>query len=314
MFCKNCGHNIDPEAAICLKCGFANGSGDKYCAHCGKGVASGQVLCVNCGFLVDGAESLPKAAGKSKKTPEKSGRYKAYTEKVRSITMRSIVAESILLAFLIAIAFLPIYKYEYEPTLDDISNMEEFSEVLENDGMMEKNFSLFDDMTHIFEILAGEESFEMEKTMFFLLGMMGIFEFVFIIVVGVISIVQIKERVDELNNIDNMTMLKYSEVKKSGNVKKKENIFKKQWILSVILFGVFDVIYCKAFGMGIEPDMLANIAGSDYIPRYMYQLSGVSLYIVVVGVLLVAQLYVQAKRTKQEKELLVEITQEEYDA
>ena len=50
MFCKNCGSQIDPGAAICVKCGFAKGTGNSYCHNCGAQVAPGATVCTNCGF------------------------------------------------------------------------------------------------------------------------------------------------------------------------------------------------------------------------------------------------------------------------
>ena len=41
MYCRNCGEQIDSNAAICVKCGFAKGTGVKYCANCGKEVVPG---------------------------------------------------------------------------------------------------------------------------------------------------------------------------------------------------------------------------------------------------------------------------------
>lgn len=36
MFCRNCGKPIDPNAAVCINCGFSNGTGDNYCPNCGN--------------------------------------------------------------------------------------------------------------------------------------------------------------------------------------------------------------------------------------------------------------------------------------
>ena len=36
MFCKNCGAEINENAAVCMNCGFAKGTGDKFCSVCGK--------------------------------------------------------------------------------------------------------------------------------------------------------------------------------------------------------------------------------------------------------------------------------------
>lgn len=50
MYCKNCGAQIDPNAAICVKCGFAKGTGNSFCHNCGTQVAPGASVCTNCGF------------------------------------------------------------------------------------------------------------------------------------------------------------------------------------------------------------------------------------------------------------------------
>lgn len=52
MFCKNCGSEIDANAAVCVKCGFQKGTGNKYCPNCGVEVAEGQAVCVNCGVAL----------------------------------------------------------------------------------------------------------------------------------------------------------------------------------------------------------------------------------------------------------------------
>ena len=52
MYCKNCGEAMDPNQAICIKCGVKTGNGDKFCANCGKEIAPNQDVCMNCGFSV----------------------------------------------------------------------------------------------------------------------------------------------------------------------------------------------------------------------------------------------------------------------
>ena len=58
MFCKNCGSEIDANAAVCVKCGFRKGTGNKYCQNCGVEVAEGQAVCVNCGFALAAAPTV----------------------------------------------------------------------------------------------------------------------------------------------------------------------------------------------------------------------------------------------------------------
>lgn len=57
MFCKNCGNEIAPGAAICVNCGFASGTGINYCQNCGQPVAPGAAVCTNCGFATAPAAS-----------------------------------------------------------------------------------------------------------------------------------------------------------------------------------------------------------------------------------------------------------------
>lgn len=63
MFCKNCGNEIDANAAICVKCGFQKGTGNKYCQNCGVEVAEGAAVCTNCGYALTAA---PVVSGEQK--------------------------------------------------------------------------------------------------------------------------------------------------------------------------------------------------------------------------------------------------------
>ncbi len=61
------GEQIDSNAAICVKCGFAKGTGVKYCANCGKEVVPGANVCTNCGFAIDNTPNINPETQKSKK-------------------------------------------------------------------------------------------------------------------------------------------------------------------------------------------------------------------------------------------------------
>lgn len=50
MYCKNCGNQMDPNAAVCLNCGCAKGTGLSYCANCGQPVSPGAAVCTTCGY------------------------------------------------------------------------------------------------------------------------------------------------------------------------------------------------------------------------------------------------------------------------
>lgn len=66
MFCKNCGSPIDPNAAICVKCGYQNGQGNSFCQNCGQPVAPGAAVCMSCGFAVVQQPIIDPSIQKSK--------------------------------------------------------------------------------------------------------------------------------------------------------------------------------------------------------------------------------------------------------
>lgn len=49
MYCKNCGNPMDVNAAVCVKCGCAKGTGLSYCHNCGHPMAPGAAFCTACG-------------------------------------------------------------------------------------------------------------------------------------------------------------------------------------------------------------------------------------------------------------------------
>ena len=66
MFCKNCGNEIDPNAAICVKCGFQKGAGNQFCSNCGQAVPAGAAVCMNCGYALQTAPVVDPSMQKSK--------------------------------------------------------------------------------------------------------------------------------------------------------------------------------------------------------------------------------------------------------
>ena len=49
MFCKNCGHEVNEGAAVCLKCGVLVGMGSKFCQSCGFEPDPLAAICIKCG-------------------------------------------------------------------------------------------------------------------------------------------------------------------------------------------------------------------------------------------------------------------------
>ncbi len=59
MYCRNCGGEMDPNAAVCVKCGVAKGNGTKYCPNCGAEVAPMASFCTGCGATLQTKPVVP---------------------------------------------------------------------------------------------------------------------------------------------------------------------------------------------------------------------------------------------------------------
>ena len=66
MFCKNCGSQVDPNAAICVRCGYQLGYGNNFCHNCGNPVAPGAAICTTCGYAQTPAAPVANGEQKSK--------------------------------------------------------------------------------------------------------------------------------------------------------------------------------------------------------------------------------------------------------
>ena len=56
---------MDPNAAICVKCGCAKGVGSSFCPNCGQPTTPGAAVCTSCGSALNTA---PAVGAKSKMT------------------------------------------------------------------------------------------------------------------------------------------------------------------------------------------------------------------------------------------------------
>ena len=65
MYCRNCGNEMNNEAAICVKCGVPAGKGKNFCSNCGVEVNPEAVVCVQCGAAL-AQNDAPPANAKSK--------------------------------------------------------------------------------------------------------------------------------------------------------------------------------------------------------------------------------------------------------
>lgn len=63
MYCRNCGAQLTPGAAVCMNCGVRPGVGTNFCQNCGAKTHSNADVCTNCGVRLSRAAS---AAGQQK--------------------------------------------------------------------------------------------------------------------------------------------------------------------------------------------------------------------------------------------------------
>ncbi len=52
MYCRNCGSEMNENAAVCLNCGAAKNAGKGFCANCGSAVNENAAVCLNCGASI----------------------------------------------------------------------------------------------------------------------------------------------------------------------------------------------------------------------------------------------------------------------
>lgn len=57
MYCRNCAAEMDPNAFVCVKCGFQKGTGYRYCFSCGGETDPGAAFCSHCGAALGQAQA-----------------------------------------------------------------------------------------------------------------------------------------------------------------------------------------------------------------------------------------------------------------
>ena len=320
MYCRNCGKELIGSAEICISCGFRSGNGDKFCPNCGTDVAPGQSMCVKCGFMLENApqQTTPSAQTTNNKNQVNSSDYKKYTQRVRKSKICATIIQIISLIAVLALLFLPIYKYEFVPeTFEDalevfegVEDWENIEKLLTSEGKIEKEFSLVEDIKIILSGLTLEDSDSPLMMINLLVGIFPIFEVIMGITLICMTIPQLYKTIEEIRDIDKSTLLLFNEIRKSGSTNKKENILKKQTLVSIFLYTIMDVIFAPIYGrlMLDLPTMNTKIE-----MRHMLNFSGITSYAYIVIILFVAYLITSAIKKRIEANILEEITREEYE-
>lgn len=66
-YCKNCGAELNENAAVCTKCGVLVGDGNKFCPNCGAEPDPLAVICVKCGYELKPIRHSGTSSAKTKK-------------------------------------------------------------------------------------------------------------------------------------------------------------------------------------------------------------------------------------------------------
>ena len=328
MYCKNCGNELDQDSIVCLNCGFAKGTGEHYCPNCGQSVDEGQYLCLNCGKIVQDNSSKVTEEDTTKPKNNEHFDYTQYRDKIKNNILLSLIGQGISLVLIISILFIPIFKCKYKPkSLEELDSVkvetvEDFSEFLKT-GTIDKNFSLFEDYTSVIQELIGrtksdstEKLSKDEKLMRDMLLLSDAIFPIFVLVMAATAIamilIQLKSTVDDFMNLDNTTMLKCTQIKKTGSEnKKKEKFFKKHLILCFLIYIVIDIFFVKMYNNIFQSLVPGNL--NIFYDRYVSSITAINGSVIFVFCMLVAYLYIQARKNNGEKALVLEITQKEYD-
>lgn len=210
--------------------------------------------------------------------------YLKYQEQFKRINLFALIAHGISILLVLTVIFLPLFKCKYE--ILDI----EFS----------KDVSIFNEICENFKAFSSNENGAMFIGIYLLL-----FPALTVITGGILVFVlgkQLYACVQNLSNVEQMCMLEYAAIKKSGETKKEKNFFKNQNIYSFLFYALFTVIFAVIDGETISSgfSLLANV-------------NGFSGTIVLAIIELVALIVVSYKEKKEKKDVLVAITKEEFE-
>lgn len=64
MYCRNCGSEMNENAAVCVKCGCAKGAGVAFCPNCGAPTVPNAVVCTSCGAALGATAGTGKGPSK----------------------------------------------------------------------------------------------------------------------------------------------------------------------------------------------------------------------------------------------------------
>ena len=280
-----------------------------YCSKCGKENPDNSKFCSDCGTaLTDEAtrQTEESNVNNKEKTTSKHN-YLKYCHNVKKINLLTLISQILSVLVVATIIFVPIYRCEFEADIEDIESVEQFEEALLNDGMISKDFSLYDDIIKIATVFFNtEESDSYNGIVVLNIALFALFQIIFSIILICSIIPKVLNTYNEFQNISNATMLKYNEMKLTGTRQSKQNFFKQQTIFAIVFYAIFDIIFTQIFGRLFAA---ANVPAI----RYMEKFTGFSNWAILIVLLLVAFIFIRSITKREEQEMLVKITEEKYE-
>ncbi len=285
---------------------------EMFCSKCGKENSNDAKFCQGCGAALNSSPSAeePRESEKNEENEKEENSntkqsYLKYCEQVKKINLFTLISQILTVLMILLFIFLPIYRCEYEPDYEELRDfsMEELAEAAANGGRFEKNFSLFDDMVKMIKYFVEESS--PEKTSFlFLAAIFPLFEIIFSIILLCTTIPKIYGAISGSKNIEKETMLKYNSMRLTGSKQSKQNFLKQNTVITILLYALFDVVFSSIF---------ANMPSSFYnSPRYMDGIVGLSVWSIFIILMVIGYIVVQTLKKKEEKNMLIKITEEQY--
>lgn len=259
-----------------------------YCKNCGGKIEPGQKFCANCSAAVTvSSDECPTIVTK-------------YKPQIIKISVLALCMQILSLLLVVTLLFLPIYTST--PELDDIQDLDELGEVLKNDGKL--NFSLWDEITLIFDALFPDEGEKAENGGFpsgmAILGLIFFLIELFVFVLLLFEIgSEICKQIKNLCNADVSALLRYDEIKKTETIQKVSSA-QRMTALDIIMFVIIDVVISL---VGRQIDGFTDV--NFY--RHMMDISGVSGYVAVVIILSVILFIIRSITKKSEEDMYLSI-------
>ena len=153
-----------------------------YCSKCGKENPDNSKFCSDCGTALtnEATRQTEESNVNNKEKTTSKHNYLKYCHNVKKINLLTLISQILSVLVVATIIFVPIYRCEFEADIEDIESVEQFEEALQNDGMISKDFSLYDDIIKIATVFFNtEESDSYNGIVVLYIALFALFQIIF---------------------------------------------------------------------------------------------------------------------------------------